>query len=303
MAEAVMIDVDLFLRGQGVVHTRYVDDIRLFSDSPRELLKVLERLTLYLYENHRLTVSSEKTELLESEAFAAKHLHNHYADEKSELLESLEGFNPYSDDYDESDYDDTDDEPDDELIEAIERVINYEHLDLGLARSVIRTARRNSISIIAEHLLDNFDFFAPVVNDVVLYLQEVTDSDLAEDLCPYLEAIADSSALDSQLVRFWIEWYVAQHLEYMASPRLQLLIYGGTNIENQALAAITTKNVAWVRSHKASIYNLGGWGRRAVLNASRVLPSDERTHWLKLFSGNTPVLLDRWVAKWVQDAA
>lgn len=303
MAEAVMIDVDLFLRSQGVEHTRYVDDIRLFSDSPRELLKVLERLTLYLYENHRLTVSSEKTELLESEAFTAKHLHNHYADEKSELLESLEGFNPYSDDYDETDYDDTADEPDDELIEAIERVINYEHLDLGLARSVIRTARRNSISVIAEHLLENFDFFAPVVNDVVLYLQEVTDSDLAKDLCPYLEAIADSPALDSQLVRFWIEWHVAQYPEYMASPRLQQLIYGGSNIDNQALAAITTKNVAWVRSHKALIYNLGGWGRRAVLNASRVLPSDERTHWLKLFSGNSPLLLDRWVAKWVLDTA
>lgn len=303
MAEAVMIDVDLFLRSQGVVHTRYVDDIRLFSDSPRELLKVLERLTLYLYENHRLTVSSEKTELLESEAFTAKHLHNHYADEKSELLGSLGGFNPYSDDYDESDYDDASDEPDDELIEAIERVINYEHLDLGLARSVIRTARRNSISVIAEHLLDNFDFFAPVVNDVVLYLQVVTDSGLAMDLCPYLEVIADSSALDSQLVRFWIEWYVAQYPEYMASPRLQLLISGGTNIDNQALAAITTKNVSWVRNHKASIYNLGGWGRRAVLNASRVLPSDERTNWLKLFSGNSPVLLDRWVAKWVQDTA
>jgi hypothetical protein len=100
-----------------------------------------------------------------------------------------------------------------------------------------------------------------------------------------------------------IESYVAQYVEFMKSPKLQTLVFGGTNIDNQARAAITTKNVAWVRSHKASIYNLGGWGRRAVLNASRVLPSDERTHWLKLCSSNTPFLLDRWVAKWVHDTA
>lgn len=303
MAEAVLIDVDAFLKDQGVAHTRYVDDIRLFSDSRRKLLSVLEKLTLYLYENHRLTVASEKTELLDSETFSEKHLHNHYADEKSELLESLEEFNPYADDYDESDFDNTEDDPDEELIEAIEKVINYDHLDLGLARSVIRTARRNSIDVIAEHLLQEFDFFAPVVNDVVLYLHEVTSGSLPGKLRPLLETVAQSAALDSQLVRFWIESYVAQYPEYMTSPTLSALVYSGSNIDNQALAAITTRNVAWVRSHKASIYNLGGWGRRAVLNASRVLPSDERTNWLKLFSGSSPVLLDRWVAKWVQETA
>ncbi|MFN7855228.1 MAG: RNA-directed DNA polymerase, partial [Acidovorax sp.] len=304
MSEAVLIDVDDFLRSKGVAHTRYVDDIRLFSNSPRDLQRVLEQLTLYLYEIHRLTVSSEKTQLHGSDEFAAKHFHNQYEDEKSELRDSLEEFNPYSDDYDESDFDDEpDDEPDDELVTAIQRVINYEHLDLGLARSVIRTARRNSIDVIAQHLLDHFDFFAPVVNDVVLYLHEVTDGELALAMRPQLEAIANSPALDTQLVRFWIESYVAQYPEYMASPALAQLVYGGSNIDNQALAAITTRNVAWVRSHKASIYNLGGWGRRAVLHASRVLPSDERTHWLKLFAGNSPVLLDRWVAKWVQETA
>lgn len=303
MAEAVLIDVDLFLQGQGVRHTRYVDDIRLFSNSPRELHRVLERLTLYLYENHRLTVSSEKTKLSESAEFLALHMHNHYAEEKSELLETLDGFNPYSDDYDEPDFDDDEDDANAGLIAAIERVINYEHLDLGLARSVIRTARRNSIGVIADHLVTHFPFFSPAVNDVVLYLHEVTDASLADSLRPKFETLVESPAMDTQLVRYWIESYLARYPAYMSSTVLAQFIYGGPNIENQAIAATTTKNVAWVRDHKASIYNLGGWGRRAVLNAARILPSDERTHWLKLFSGNSPMLLDRWVAKWVQETA
>ena len=304
MAEAVLIDVDVFLRDQGVPHTRYVDDSRIFSNSPRQLLQVLERLTLYLYENHRLTLSSDKTLVMDSETYVKEHLHNTYAEEKITLLETLEVFNPYTDDIEEVEVEIDDEEIENvQLRAAIERVLAYEHLDLGLARSVIRTARRHKISAIAGHLLENFDFFVPVVNDVALYLHEVTDEEIATVLLPHLEGIVDSTALDSQLVRFWMEWYVAQHATYMGTPTLHRLVFGGPNIENQALAAIATKNIAWVRSHKAGVYNLGGWARRAILNASRVLPSDEREHWLKLFINNSPVVLDRWVAKWVLETA
>lgn len=41
MAEAVLIDVDSFIKDQGVHHTRYVDDFRIFFNSVRELYSVL----------------------------------------------------------------------------------------------------------------------------------------------------------------------------------------------------------------------------------------------------------------------
>ncbi|UXI66031.1 RNA-directed DNA polymerase [Tahibacter amnicola] len=305
MAEAVLIDVDTFLRDQGVPHTRYVDDFRVFSNSPRELQQVLERLTLYLYQNHRLTLSSDKTLVMKAKTYVKEYLHSTYTEEKIKLLETLEVFNPYTDEIEQIqiEIDDDAEIQKAQLQAAIEKVLAYEHLDLGLARSVIRTARRHKISAIAEHLLQNFEFFIPVVNDVALYLQEVTDVELAKSLLPHLESIVDFGTLDSQLVRFWMEWHVAQQATYMGAPKLHGLVFGGSNIENQALAAITTKNIAWVRNHKAGVYNLGGWARRAILNASRVLPSDEREHWLKLFINNSPVILDRWVAKWVLETA
>jgi hypothetical protein len=304
MAEAVLIDVDRFLKDEGMAHTRYVDDIRIFSNSARDLSKVLERLTLYLYESHRLTVSSEKTYIMNAQKFVKTHLHNVYVDEKVELLKTLEVFNPYTEEVEEVDVTiDEDEARTAQLDEALQKVINYEHLDLALARSVIRTARRHSMPVLAEHLLKNFKFFSPAVSDVVLYLREVTDAALANTLRPTIEELLLSPALDNQLVRFWIEWYLAHYPEFLESAKIHQYIFGGLNIENQALAAIATKNIAWVRNHKAGVYNLGGWARRAVLNASRVLPSDERTHWLKMFIGNSPVLLDRWVAKWVQETA
>jgi hypothetical protein len=306
MAEAVLIDVDIFLRDQGIVHTRYVDDIRMFSDSSRELYRVLERLTLYLYENHRLTLSSDKTHVMDATEYVQKHLHSTYAEEKIQLLDTFEIFNPYTNELEVIEFEMEVDEEEHQKLQlqaAIEKIINYEQLDLGLARSVIRTARRNGVSAIAQPLLQNFSFFVPAVNDVVLYLHKVTDADLAAELRPTIEGLIGAPALDSQLVRFWLEWYLAQHLEFMQSQAIHQFVFGGLNVENKALAAITTKNVAWVRNHKASVYNLGGWSRRAVLNAARVLPSDERNHWLKLFIGNSPVVLDRWVAKWVLETS
>ena len=301
MSEAVLIDVDIFIRDHGMEHTRYVDDIRVFSNSSRELYKLLERLTLYLYENHRLTLAAEKTIVMGSSDYVQQHLHNNYIEEKIELLETLEIFNPYTNEYEELTFEVENDQAQQQaqLEAAIEKVIKYEHLDLGLARSVIRTARRNSTPILAKQLLKNFAFFVPAVNDVALYLQEVTNDELAEKLCPLLEELITSASLDSPLVRFWMEWYLAQNSVLMKSAKLHHFVFSGPNVENQSLAAITTKNVAWVRNHKATVYNLGGWSRRAILNASRVLPSDERNHWLKLFIANSPVVLDRLVAKWV----
>ncbi|EJL6549974.1 RNA-directed DNA polymerase, partial [Vibrio cholerae] len=96
MAEAVMMDIDEFLINKGVSHTRYVDDFRIFSETKELLLSVLEDLTLYLYENHRLTLSSDKTKIIESEKYINEILHNHYELERVEIFHTLEIFNPYS---------------------------------------------------------------------------------------------------------------------------------------------------------------------------------------------------------------
>ena len=48
------------------------------------------------------------------------------------------------------------------------------------------------------------------------------------------------------------------------------------------------QDLAWVREHKTKLYDLGGWERRALLNAARVLPTDERDHWLKLTEAQLP---------------
>ncbi len=64
---------------------------------------------------------------------------------------------------------------------------------------------------------------------------------------------------------------------------------------------MTERDLAWVRQKKSELHHLGSWERRALLDAARVLPGDEREHWLKLTEGSSPVLIDQWIAKWVRE--
>jgi len=96
MSEAVLIDIDEYITNLGVEHTRYVDDIRIFSNSKEDLEKTLEKLTLYLHENHRLTLASDKTFIQEKEKYVEGVLHSQYEMEIVEIFETLEIFKPYS---------------------------------------------------------------------------------------------------------------------------------------------------------------------------------------------------------------
>ncbi len=305
MSEAVLIDIDQFIQNAGFPHTRYVDDFRVFADSGAALEQHLERLTLYLYEHHRLTVSSEKTNIQDAKEFVSKYLHNNIMEQKVEIFKTMSTFNPYTEEEEEVELEEHDEEAQlkAQVTSALEKLLKFSFVDLGLARSVIRTAKRNRLPDIAETLVENFMFLAPVVNDVFLYLVQVHDEDLAKKLLPHFEKVIKTPAVNNQLVRYWVEWYLARESVFLANPAIRAFIFDGSNVDNQAKAAITLKNLAWVRDHKTGIYNLGSWARRAVLDAARILPSDERSHWLKLCIANSPMNLDRWVAQWVLETA
>ncbi len=298
MAEAVLIDVDGFIRNEGFLHTRYVDDIRIFGSSDEQLNKMLEKLTLYLYETHRLTLSSEKTEILASKTFVSDTIHSKKAKEKKQIFEVLEIFNPYTGDMEEVGMEFEEALSESELLaSSIEKVLSYDVLDLGLARSIIRSAKRAKNSTLIEPLLHDLAFFEPVVSDVALYLDELLkESNVAFDK-PLAKAIS-AGVIKSQLARFWIEWLISKNAVLLNNGALKKYVDQG-DISNRARAATTSKDLAWVRAQKKEAHALSSWGRRSVLMSCAILPSDERKHWLKNFANNWPFPVDRWVALWV----
>ncbi|EKO3415952.1 hypothetical protein FNO25_000806 [Vibrio fluvialis] len=302
MSEATLIDIDEFIDNKGLDHTRYVDDIRVFSDSEAELERFLEELTLYLHESHRLTLSSEKTKIISTEEYSESMLHNQYEMEKVEIFKTLEILNPYSG---EIDYEEVlvEEAPDlEEHLEFIEeQLFKRDKLDLGLARALIRRSKKSKIESTADTILDNFDFFAPVINDVILYFKSITDEEWIKSNTKKIIKVLDLPCANSQLVRYWLEWYFSSYKSWLKKREIKKYLNNSPFIENQAFAAITSKNVSWVREHKNKVFYVGEKGKRAILYSTKILPSDERKNWLRNISKNSPEELDRWVIKWLLD--
>ena len=301
MSEAILIDVDKFLIGKDVRHTRYVDDFRIFSDSEEHLWAVLEELTLYLYKTHRLTLATEKTKITESSKYVEEILHNHYELEKVEIFQTLEVFNPYTEENEkvEEAFDDKGEKAEAQLEVIAGKVLERSVLDLGLARSLVRKAKAYKSVTLVDVLFGNFTFFAPIINDVCLYLNAITDDVFAESIKDKIIGVLGLPIARSGLVKEWIGWYISQHVVFLANDDIKRYVMNGESVAHQATAAIATNDLAWIRGKRDDLYSVGNWERRALLHAAQILPSDEKTHWLRLTINGAPSSIDRWVAKWV----
>ena len=303
MAETVMVDIDRKISNMGFPHTRYVDDIRIFSKSKEDLVIAHQDLCLYLYKNHRLTLSSEKTGHFESAKFVEKRLHNPYVEERTKFFRSLEIFNPYTQEVEKVELPviDNGELIDSKLNDIIDRILEYSQLDLGLIRSVLRRARQHRVVSIADKLLPNFERFTPVINDMALYLAEISDDQLADHWAPIFATQIQGRFYDCQIVRFWMEWFMSKSEVFLDNDVIRRFLANSPNFVHRASAAITTRDIAWVRDHRDQLANLGNWERRALLNAARILPTDERRPWLQLAESNLINPLDKWTAKWVRE--
>lgn len=300
MAETALIDIDEFVKNLGVSHTRYVDDFRIFSNSEAALQTVLRELTLYLYQTHRLSLNGTKTKILKCEEYKDEILHNHYELEKVEIFKSLRVVESSMGDISELEEERETEENEETLrCEAIlENIFKRKKLDLGLARFVTRKARRYNITSVAEAVLVNFDFFSPIINDVCLLLDEITDDFF---LCFYekeLVKITTTDAAQIPLNRLWLEWYFTRHKKLVDVYEIRTYIMRGPNIINQAAMAIIGNEISWVRSKKDRIYTVGDRERRAIIHSAKILPTDEKRHWLKLVQ-SSPDIVDRCIAKWL----
>lgn len=75
-AEATLADVDSFLQRKALLHTRYVDDFRIFTTDYKSAVKALHDLTEYLHNTHRLSLQGAKTRILTKQDFIDNELYD-----------------------------------------------------------------------------------------------------------------------------------------------------------------------------------------------------------------------------------
>jgi len=159
MAEATLIDVDQFIYARGFEHVRYVDDFRIFGNSLQELQSLLQDFCVYLHENQRLSLSSEKTRISKSEDFIKQELNNQISTGETRDSRGIEVVNPYTMEVEDVDLVVIEDAGA-ILLDALTRITKFETLDLGVIRAIVRRARAHAIKDIAGCLMEHIAFFA-----------------------------------------------------------------------------------------------------------------------------------------------
>jgi len=304
LSEAALIDIDSFIIQRGFRHTRYVDDFRIFGESIRALGRLKQDLTLYIHKNHRLVLASAKTRLMTSIEFLQNVLDDPNAIERREVHAAL-GIVVAGNVYDFED-DQEDDLPLNireraQVLRALmERVCAFSPLDLALARRVLRKSRDYLVRAILPQLLDHFEIFAPVMNDVVLYLAKVLRPTVVDRYQDRIEEVLRSDEiLDFEWLRFWASELILKNSALVHRPRFRRWLTENSDLEHQAHAALLLKDIAWVRDHRGQIDRVGAWQRHQILRSGLALARDERRHWFRNLQANNPPPLERWLLAWL----
>jgi hypothetical protein len=309
LAEAAMIDVDQHLVSRGCAHCRYVDDFRIFADSEERLAVILRGLTLYLYQNHRLSIAHEKTKIITAAEFVRVAIRNPYEMEKAEVFEKLVHLGGYGSPEDDDKGADKEEgertispedikDAEDTLMNALAAMVERNALDLGYARALVRQARLLKSTRIACYLLDNIRFYAPLANNLCIFANAISDSKTIPHLAAAIQQAIKYAKEEGGLLRVWFEWFVAEKYSLLGK-RAQTFLADSPSKMSKARWAVTANDLAWVRAQKNEYFNLGPRDRRAVLYAAQILPEDERKRWLKTVIAKSSVPLEKWVATYI----
>lgn len=308
MTEALLIDVDQYILSKTNSYTRYVDDIRIFADSLLELKMILHDLTQYLYDNHRLTLSSLKTTIIDTDSFINNFFENHEELEKQAIHNSLEELNitigeyPFIEPIDITEVNDSDKTKaqSEAFVRLMEEILKFDNLDLGLARHILRRAKKLRTRSILPILLENFDFFAPDIRDVVLYLETITNKRMIEHNISKFNAIINhSKSLNIPYVKYWMDYYFTSRGFFEEYEETRTYLNEISNLRYKALRVKRNGNISWLREHKSKIDQYNPWDRRAIIYSGDVLSRGERIPWMEHIISNGD-LVDRSLAKYIK---
>ena len=161
-SEACLTNVDLFLVRKGYVHTRYVDDSRIFCADATVAWRALHDLTEYLYTAHRLALQSSKTQMLDVSNFVEKELIDPQRVEAATVDEKMTLLAEQASVYGEpgEDVDQYLDEVVRENLQELFEVGDGPHL--RLCKYLLRRGASLRSGVIREAIFENFDKLLPI---------------------------------------------------------------------------------------------------------------------------------------------
>ncbi len=295
IAEAVMGDIDKKILSYTDSFTRYVDDIYIFFNSEHDAHVFLHELTKYLYSNHRLVMSSDKTAIVTTKLFKKKYVKEESRTEKQAIHEKLEELSTgeYPSVEEIKEFDDLDDPGKFKIrsevyLELFDKSTALSTIDLGLMRHLLRQAGRYKVRSLIPAIFENFDSLLPVIREVVIYFERVLTGKVVRRYEEEFKDLLSNPYLKLPYINMWI--FTLFQIAHFNEIDLKIDYTKIHRRREQALIAKRENNLTWLKDIKDGLDTLGNWDRRAVIYSSSILSEDEVIHWLGLESSKGDVL-------------
>ena len=294
IAESIMADIDKKILSYTDNFTRYVDDIYIFFKTLKEAKTVLHDLIKYLYSNHRLVFSSDKTTIMTSEEFHENYLKNDETIEKHAIHEKLEEL--ASGDYsprEEIEFEELEESEKFKIrSEAYKKLfpeaIKFGKVDLGLMRHLLRQAGRYKVRTIIPDIFSNFDNLLPVLREIVIYFERVLTERVVIKYETEFNSLLSNKFLHLPFVNLWT-FTLFQNKSFNVVD-IKIDYSKILRIREQAFIALRKKDTVWLKDKKDGLDTLGYWDKRAILFTASILSLDEMRHWLGLESSKGDIV-------------
>lgn len=303
-SEAGLIDVDRFLNRNGYIHTRYVDDFRIFCKDINTANAALHELTRYLHTTHRLALQIHKTRIITPAEFLRKVLLNPKEIENDTIQSKIDEISQFVDPYFE--YEELSIEPPvieeiirKNLVELFHACIISTPIHYGLAKYLLRRATVLETRVLQSLVLDNFKDLIPIIREVSLYLKRVSkinDRDTGMRLYSEWQYSGYSSIPYVQL--WFIDVLITTFPNCMEEEIYTLCKSFKSNLGLRPFAfyAMKKEYFDWIRENKETWQNNSPWDKRAIIWATQSLSNDEVKAWTTKVQ-NSPDILDQIIAK------